>query len=261
MQFEMARVAYFDASGSPDDSTAVSVGGLLSTPEKWLSFTKEWEGCLEAFGVSSLHMSQYAHSTGEFAAWKNDEPRRRRFLSGLMYAIEHHIEYTVAAAVWMTAYRRIDQTYRLSDFMKPYTLAACTCLSLLLNWAKNGGFAANELSYIFEKGDNDQSDLARCCTSLFASHNITPGFLKKTDIRLPSEIPAPIRQFEAADLIAYESRKANMIVEENSGSAFLDEIRKPALRLSQLPGGSDWMTFDSADLVKTCNEFGVPRRD
>jgi len=59
------RTAYFDASGSPDDIAAVSVAGLISTAEKWVSFTDEWEQCLEAFDVSSLHMKHFAHSRGE----------------------------------------------------------------------------------------------------------------------------------------------------------------------------------------------------
>jgi hypothetical protein len=253
--------AYFDASGSPDDTSVVSLVGLLSTTEKWIAFSNQWEECLCAFGVSALHMKHFAHSENEFSAWRNDEPRRRRFLSGLMYAIEHHVEYTVACTVLMDDYKSVDQRYRLSDFMRPYTFAASTCVSAIIPWTRMARCNPREIGYIFEKGDPDQADVQRCWEELYPDAGIRPLFLRKVD-RLPSsEDLAPIRPFEAADLVAYENHKANIRIEGRGGTLFLDELRKPMQRLFHLPGAKEWRYSNVGDLEKVCMDFRVSVRE
>jgi hypothetical protein len=85
----------------------VSLAGVVSTPEKWIAFSDQWQECLDAFEVSSLHMRHFRHGTGEFSDWKNDEPRRRRFLCQLMWALEDHVEFSVASTVLMKDYKGV----------------------------------------------------------------------------------------------------------------------------------------------------------
>jgi hypothetical protein len=252
--------AYFDASGCPNDTVAVSLGGLVSTAEKWIAFSDQWQECLDAFGVSSLHMKHFAHSTGEFSSWKNDEPKRRRFLSGLMYAIENHVEYSVASTVLMKDYRAIDKKYCLSGFMRPYTFAASTCVGSIIPWAAKSGYPADEIAYIFEKGDTDQADVVRCWESQFPSYRLSPIFLRKTDKQPGSEVCTPIRPFEAADLIAYENLRANKTIEIQGGDIFFDELRKPIQRLFNLPGAREWRRADLGEMEAICSRFRVAER-
>jgi hypothetical protein len=255
-----AVTAFFDASGSPGDTTVVSLAGLVSTAERWAAFAEEWQQCLEAFGVSALHMKHFAHSEGEFSSWKDDEPKRRRLLSALLYAIENHIDYTAAVSVWMKDYNATDKHYRLSEFMRPYTLGASTCVSSILRWARASQLDAGGIAYIFEEGDTDQSDVSRCWRALFAEYNVSPIFLKKVDRFPGSEISAPIRPFEAADLVAYENLKANKSVENNRGTLPFEKLRRPMQRMSKLPGAAEWRLFDLRDLAATCEAYLVPRR-
>jgi hypothetical protein len=53
-------IAYFDASGHPADTDVVSIGGLVSTAEKWFAFSAQWRECLEAFGASLTGCPQRA---------------------------------------------------------------------------------------------------------------------------------------------------------------------------------------------------------
>jgi hypothetical protein len=117
---KMAAIsAYFDASGSPDN-TVIVVAGLVSTAEKWIAFENEWADCLDAFGVAALHMRRFAHFKDEFSSWEHDEEKRRSFLSQLMGIMEKYVEHTAGAAIWMKDYRATDEIYCLSEFMKPY---------------------------------------------------------------------------------------------------------------------------------------------
>jgi len=253
--------AYFDASGSPSHTPVMSLGGLVSTAEKWIAFSDQWEACLEAIGASALHMREFAHSEGEFSSWKNDEPRRRRFLNGLMWAIENHVEYSVACSVSMKDYRAIDTRYRLTEFMKPYTLVASTCASAIIPWAKHKRQEPRDIVYIFEKGDVDQDDVRRCWDSQFLSYGISPIFLKKEDKLPASEACAPIRPFEAADLITYENFKANMTIEGRPEEIFFNALRKPLQRLYQLPGAKEWQRFELGELEAVCSRYNVSERD
>jgi hypothetical protein len=134
-----AITAYFDASGNPNDTSVLSVAGIISTAGQWVSFSDQWNECLKYFGVSALHMKHFAHFKGEFESWKYDEPRRRRFLSWLLEIIEGHALHTVAATVWMSDYQSVNRHYHLDDFMKPYTVAASTCMGAISVWAQATG--------------------------------------------------------------------------------------------------------------------------
>src|SRR5437870_595584 len=102
---------YFDGSGSPDDTIAVVVAGFVATAEQWIEFERNWNDCLRDFEVSSLHMRHFAHSRGEFAAWKGNEEKRRRFLGRLISIIRIRVWHSFASAVVMEDYRNVDAKY------------------------------------------------------------------------------------------------------------------------------------------------------
>src|SRR5215831_17772262 len=79
--------AYFDGSGSPADTAAVVVAGFVAPVDQWVDFERNWNECLKHFGVSALHMREFAHSRGEFSSWKGNETKRRHFLGRLITII------------------------------------------------------------------------------------------------------------------------------------------------------------------------------
>jgi len=176
-----------------------------------------------------------------------------------MYAIEEHVEHTVASTVLMRDYKAADKTYCLSEWMKPYTLVASTCVSAILPWATRAGEAPSEIAYYFEDGDADQSDVMRCWDREFPHYEIRPLFLKKRDTHPSSGVCAPIRPFEATDFIAYENLKAN-IKADRSGNIFFDDLRKPFQRLGRLPGASEWRRTGLEELDSICSHYKVSKR-
>src|SRR5579872_4678568 len=70
--------AYFDASGTKR-TPVLTLGGFVSTVAKWERFEKQWARILKANDVSFFHMTEFASSKGEFADWKGDSERRRKF--------------------------------------------------------------------------------------------------------------------------------------------------------------------------------------
>ncbi|HXX17022.1 MAG TPA: hypothetical protein VEJ47_19125 [Candidatus Eremiobacteraceae bacterium] len=88
--------AYFDASGHPNNTSVLAVAGFIADADQWIEFDRNWKEVLNRpdFGISSLHMKDFCHSTGEFAAWRNDEQRRRAFLSALIEIIKIRVRHS-----------------------------------------------------------------------------------------------------------------------------------------------------------------------
>ena len=248
--------AYFDASGSPSVE-AVALGGLVTTPERWLEFDHKWSECLSAFDVTALHMKDFAHSLREFRGWDMDQPKRRRLLNGLLWVIEEMIEYTAASAVYIDDYNSLDRDYKLSEAMRPYTMASLSCAGHIVPWAKNHN--VERIAWIFEKGDVDQDDLRKHWETTYPELEVAPIFLKKRD-RYPDPSQCRfIRAFEAADLLAYENLQAHKLVMRNVDVEFGD-LRKPMQRMISLPGFHDWGMFNSEDIRSVCEGWKIPTR-
>src|SRR5437870_3751704 len=71
--------SYFDASGHPAQQTVLTVGGHVSTIEKWQRFDREWTAILKRYGVAAFHMTDFVAGWGEFAHFKNNSPMRKAF--------------------------------------------------------------------------------------------------------------------------------------------------------------------------------------
>jgi hypothetical protein len=83
---------YCDAGGGKDHGFVV-VAGWLSTFEKWNDFISEWnQQLLAAFNIPYFHMKEFSQSKGPFESWKDDEPRRTRFMERAAGIIGNYVE-------------------------------------------------------------------------------------------------------------------------------------------------------------------------
>jgi hypothetical protein len=238
--------AIFDGSGSPSDTVALVVAGFVATTEQWLELEKNWKDCLEDFGVSALHMKDFAHHRGDFKGWKGEEQRRRRFLARLINIISTRVRQSFGSAVIMDDYRTVDAKYQLSEHSRPYSIAGCSCLTGVRNWALKWLKSADQIFLVFEDGDLDKGDLIRTAKTYFGA---TPGFLSK------SRSVA----FQAADLLAYEQFLANVKIHKSRRIIF-DELRYPLRELSKIPGSDDWGVHDESDMTRGCIDDKIPLR-
>jgi hypothetical protein len=242
---------YLDASGSPDQGVALSVAGFVATTEQWIEFERNWKEVLEAYGVSQLHMREFAHSVDEFASWKNDERKRRRFLERLVNVIKTRTRYCVVSCVMLDHYRKVDKIYPLHEMNKPFALAGITAIQKVKDWAKTQNIDEDEIAYMFEDGDADKGDLIRCSER---DHDISPVLMKKRQSCA----------FQAADLLAYEHRLANKkIFASGPGTLALSDLRGSLRALDYIPHGNDgegWGVYDEHDLEQHCVKNKYPRR-
>jgi hypothetical protein len=178
---------YLDASGHPDDTNVLAVAGFIAHAGQWVLFEQRWKKVLTKFGVSSLHMKDFAHSTGEFKTWKNDESKRRTFLSALIRIIKRTARHSFASSLYLPDYRAIDTAHSIRATRSPLSFTGCTVLQNVRNWAIEAGLDLNNILFVFEDGDADKSNLFQA-----AVHDvgITPIFMKKSQSAA----------FQAADL-------------------------------------------------------------
>jgi len=230
--------AYLDGSGSPKDTSIVAVAGFLATAEQWIHFERNWRDACAAFGVSALHMRDYAHSRREFESWKADAIKRKRFLERLINIISTRVLNSFASAVVMTDYEAMCAAFPRFK-MKPYALTACTCISKIQRWAERHNEAPSKIAYAFEGGDKDRGQLAQYARTY---QKVNPIFLKKSESV----------GFQAADLLAYEYLKGNTrIYDCEIGTLTMADLRRPLRELEKIPNGvdaDDWGIHDAKSM-------------
>jgi hypothetical protein len=243
--------AYFDESGTKADTVAVVVAGFIAPTEQWIAVERDWKHILSMFSVSSLHMRHFAHSAGEYAAWKGDENRRRDFLSRLIGTIKIRAHHSFACAVLMDGYRKVDSKYKLHEVISPYTVAARTCVGKVCEWGKKWSVDENHIAFFFEDGSEDKTDLMR---RMKRDGKRAPIFLKKDQSVV----------FQAADMLAYEHLLGNRHFLAGKISAY-EDLRHPLKALNDIPNGgpeaADWGVFHEANLENACIELDLPARD
>ncbi len=243
--------AYFDESGTKADTVAVVVAGFVAPTEQWMAFEHDWKHILSMFGVGSLHMRDFAHSTGEYAAWKGNEHRRRDFLSRLIGTLKIRAQHSFACAVLMDDYRKMDGKYKLHEVIAPYTVAARTCVGKVYEWAKQRNIDEDHLVVFFEDGSEDKTDLTR---RMKLDGMKAPVFLTKDQSVV----------FQAADMLAYEHLVGNKQFLAGKIRGY-EDLRHPLKALSDIPNGApdavDWGIFHEANLEKACISLDLPARD
>lgn len=240
--------AYYDDSGSPDDTLAVVVAGFVATDEQWPHFERNWNDTLRQFGISHFHMKDFAHSVGEFSKFKQNKESREFFLRQLLSHIKLRVIYTNGHAVLMDAYRKVNETYALQYAFPPYALAGRTCIARINLWAERQGISKNEIQHVFEDGSAGRTKLYE---SVFRDHGLEVTFKKKSECVV----------LQAADLFAYEILAANRFIFEK-GIVDFDRLRYPIRQLKALfRDPYDWGTFTQEDLEEFCKKAPIPRRD
>jgi len=244
---------------------------------KWGNFERDWRPLLKDAKVPYFQMKQFAPSTGIFALWKNDEPRRREFLANLINITVKYVEQSFAAGVLLKDWQKCNLDYQLSEAdFSPYSLCGWTCIDEVYQWCDSQGHKRDEVLFMFEKGDTGQSTLERRATRDF-------GIKIRTGPKIPCpklRYEPPILSLQAADFASWHVRRI-MDQLANKGRVPHETVRWDFRELfSRVPIGKHrrhfFMTAGSPleantgilrrslgvpILVKFCLEFGdVPPR-
>jgi hypothetical protein len=241
---------YCDASGHPDSARVLAVAGFIATAERWAEFERNWKDTLHKFGVTSLHMKNFAHCRGEFSGWKGDEDKRRDFLRQLIGNIVLHVRHSFASAVLLDDWREVNERYYLEELIKPFGMCGRTLVHKVGEWAKRCNVDEKHIQYVFEDGDCDKGDFIH---RMKYDKKSDPVFLNKDDACA----------FQAADLLAFESLQAHNGISDGRVQEFAN-LRYPFRALYKVPNGkegSDWGVFTKENLEKFCTDVGVPGKN
>jgi hypothetical protein len=247
--------AWFDTSGEQTQGPIVVAVGVMSSAVRWNAFDRRFMKVLREYGVTSLHMRDYAHSNGEFASWKGDEPRRAAFLAELVKTTSPWIDRVFVRATIVDDYRKVNRRYRLTERMKGvYAITQAGSLGLAIDWGyRNSDRPKSDKFHAFvEQGDTGQDAFREFVKKEW---DFEPTFLPKID----QTTGEPYTAFCAADLIAYEHRKlyaAALAAKTNpwllTWRRSLQELRKNLT--------VDAALYDAAALTKMCVHLNLPRR-
>jgi hypothetical protein len=235
--------AYFDESGTHGDSAALVVSGYVASAEQWLNFDGAWKEALADEGLTHFHMKDFAHSKKEFASWKGDEERRKRFLERLIDIIRQNVSKGFSNAVILQGYREINSKYRFQEYVgKPYAFCARICLADVDAWKEQHGYQDPILN-VFEDGANDKSALV----ALVGRDKYTaPTFGQKRE-------HTPL---QAADFVAWENLK--VFNQKEAGTLNTERLRKPFLALYSMP--QEWGVYTIKNLEEICRGSNIPLR-
>jgi hypothetical protein len=195
----MTMAAYFDESGTHENSPVMCVAGYLFSAEQAQHLHREWGETLGNFKLSHFHAVDCAHGVREF---KNlDKKQRVELTTKLIGIIKRRMELGIAVSISDTDFGRVAAPKW--ERGGPYLLAALQVLSGVVAWADKYSYSG-EIAYFFEAGHKHQSQTnkaikmvkARDSTSDYL-HYLSHTFAGKRDV-LP---------LQAADLLAYEWAK------------------------------------------------------
>lgn len=249
----MALFTYLDAGGTKD-LPSLSAAGYIAREEQWQAFGRDWAGVLARFGVTELHMKNFAHFRKDFVTWQGDEPRRAAFLAALTDIIKTHTLKHVAVILHTSVYHQLNAAATVRERLgTPYALTMLSALLLAKDWAETCA-PGEPMSFFIEYGDHDQGDLLNLLWALEFPHRVRP--VRKTVVN--SSGTAHVMPFQAADFLAYEYQKAIRTMRDRGVQAV--KARKSAFYL--IPIGEDRYSrvIDVHSLGELCLKLGVKRR-
>lgn len=244
--------AYFDASGHPDGSPVLFVSGFVSTVEKWLRFETEWADLLQRYGIEGpFHMKEFAPGVGQYAKWKDDQPKRRAFLVEAIRILKHRTNKSFSSGVIIQDLAEVNRLYRLPRLNQfPYPLCAIHVIWQVLDWIARSIRSrrvgqADRIAFVFEDGDKHKGVLIDELDKLGVRP--LPIFTSK-----PEAVP-----LQAADFVAWEH--ARLAKDVTKGGAW--KIRGSFAALArQIPNDGSWGIHDKATLLMNCEKKNYPRR-
>lgn len=201
--------AYFDETGTDVGQTVIGVGGVIASLASWERLETEWNSVLSRHGIGKMHMSEFAHSTGEFQKWlgKENEEERRTFLGALVNATCNNVCGVFGGAVLNSAFQGLTEVQR--DYMKdPYW----PCLQVCFDCAAHRARDFNEKVHIYVAHQPEFAARVARNYDMLKSQLDLPrinGVLDPVGAYLDSFTiqGSDVVPMQVADLVAYEMHK------------------------------------------------------
>lgn len=201
--------ACFDDSQT--DPRLSIVAGLAGYANQWELFERLWGAVLAAHGVPYLHMREMAIPNGVFAKWHPAEKHEEEvtaFFKDVLSAIRDPYLHLFASVVYIQDLERFNSDKGLD--LKPYSLAACACMTQLGRHYENLPVTA-----VFDRVDqiDDRLAIARSYAESDVAADLTRSI---TSMLVPAgSTLKTILPLQAADLVVWEQRRAHASIERS----------------------------------------------
>lgn len=217
--------AYFDESGTGDDSRFLCIAGYIFTKQKAEALSVEWRSMLDKYSLSYFRMVDCAHGAGEFSnltVIMRDKVARQAIELTKKYASRG-----LAVSLDKVAFSHFSKQYLWNT---PYSLLAGQMLFGVRLWAEKSGHEGN-VSYLFEAGADGAGDLVN------AFGKIRADALLESEYRLgcvsfPKKRDLGAEPLQCADLLAWHWNTHQKRIGRG-----LKTLRKDFDNLLQIPSG------------------------
>lgn len=195
--------AYFDESGTDEDSLILVVGGAVGEISSWQSISGDWKGVLSRYDLEAFHSSEYNTGHGEFTGW--EDKRRHGLINDLLVVIESHNLRAIAYVMDKRDYELVAKTFPRKQ-LSPYQFLSYACAIQTGRLTKVDD-NIEPIEIVFEAGQ-------KFYTYAMNELIIRLGSESNKEITGISAITVQSKKgivpFQVADLIVYELLKAHL---------------------------------------------------
>jgi Protein of unknown function (DUF3800) len=132
-----ALTAYFDDSGTHDDSATVVVAGFVSSAPQWRRFTREWNKAKAEYEIKDFHFAQFLanQKDTEFADKKKwNDTRKEIVLRRLRSIAFTHSIHAFSCSVDRRDYDEVFSDSVREEFGGHFTWSVRAVLGFIENW-------------------------------------------------------------------------------------------------------------------------------
>lgn len=235
--------AYFDESGTHDDSEVVAVAGFVANPSQWEQFSEDWQAALnDCCSLEYFHMSDFESRHGPYESWTDAERKDR--LNRFLDIIQKHAQQSIGFVIPKGSFDLLMSDRAKEVCGDAYGLAAIGCWHKLAITARDPR-VDGVLEYVMESGARGGGALLK----IVAERSEDVEWLDSTRIlSLSFRDKRAFPPLQAADILAYELYKQGL-------RQFGPETRAARYPLKQLwTPNRQWHYPDDDELSRT-NEW------
>lgn len=244
--------SWYDTAGAETDKKRdmLVTAGIIATSEKWAKFDHAWMAAMAEFGVTELHMKEFAHSTGQYQHFKGNKPLRDEFLARLLAIAKRGMNKGFVVALCLADYDEVNAEYEVGEYIgSPYAVTQALCIGECIQWMHDKGLLHHFVQFFVAEGDNGQPALMRNAEK----------FIGWKPITLPRNEPntgEPFTPFQLCDFVAYEHRLAYSRLNAGDRSRAMRASFRAMRRLLPIPA----RRMSATGLRDWCVQSGVPKR-
>ncbi|MBY0582715.1 MAG: DUF3800 domain-containing protein [Sphingomonas sp.] len=239
--------AYFDDSGTHNESDVIAMGGLIADEPVWALMEQKWAALRDELGIRKMHMSACENARNEFAGWSRDA--RDKAIARFSDIICDMNACMLAGAVSRTVWNRVaSETDLANQFSQPIDFLFNVCMRKAMEAKRVSVEGTEKVVVTFDSREENLGFWNKLASGYQESwkHKVSSyAFGSMVDV-LP---------LQAADMIAYEIFVHQCSRERVGGEN--PELRPNFRKLAdQLPIHAGYFTYNN--LLEYARELSGP---